>query len=109
MDDEKLAMLERCYWTVQEAVYRAQAAAQSEDMDFAEEWRKVLQKFLEDVAWAKSAAKDDDRLLVNGGLNTDDWRRNWESYAGMIIDDTERLKHDVNDIMEREMAERDEN
>ena len=68
-----------------------------------------MQKFLEDVAWAKSAAKDDDRLLANGGLNTDDWRRNWESYVGMIIDDTERLKSNINDIMEREAAEKDEN
>lgn len=76
---------------------------------YNKERQKVLKKFLEDVAWAKSAAKDDDRLLANGGLNTDDWRRNWESYVGMIIDDTERLKHDINDIMEREAAEKDEN
>ena len=76
---------------------------------YDKERRKVLEKFLKDVSWAKSAAKDDDRLLAHGGLNTDDWRRNWESYAGMIIDNTERLKHDINDIMERETAEKDEN
>ena len=76
---------------------------------YDKERRKVLQKFLEDVAWAKSAAKDDDRLLVNGGLNTENWRRNWESYIGMIIDDTERLKSNINDITERETAEKDEN
>ena len=76
---------------------------------YDEERRKVLQKFLEDVAWAKSAAKDDDRLLANGGLSAENWRRNWESYIGMIIDDTERLKSNINDITERETAEKDEN
>ena len=37
VDAEKMAMLElleRCSWTVQAAVYRAQAAAQSADMSF---------------------------------------------------------------------------
>ena len=77
--------------------------------EYDEERRKVLQKFLEDVAWIKSAAKDDDRLLANGGLSAEDWRRNWESYIGMIIDDTERLKSNINDITERETAEKDEN
>lgn len=76
---------------------------------YNKERQKVLKKFLEDMSWIKGAAKDDDRLLANGGLNTDDWRRNWESYAGMIIDDTERLKSNINDIMEREAAEKDEN
>ena len=41
--------------------------------------------------------------------SAEDWRRNWESYIGMIIDDTERLKSNINDIMEREAAEKDEN
>lgn len=77
--------------------------------EYDEERRKVLQKFLEDVAWMKSAAKDDDRLLANGGLSAENWRRNWESYIGMIIDDTERLKSNINDITERETAEKDEN
>ena len=76
---------------------------------YDKERRKVLQKFLEDVAWMKSAAKDDDRLLANGGLSAENWRRNWESYIGMIIDDTERLKSNINDITERETAEKDEN
>ena len=75
---------------------------------YNKERQKVLKKFLEDMSWIKGAAKDDDRLLANGGLSAEGWRRNWESYIGMIIDNTERLKHDINDIMEREAAEKDE-
>ena len=71
---------------------------------YNKERQKVLKKFLEDMSWIKGAAKDDDRLL-----SAEDWRRNWESYIGMIIDDTERLKSNINDITERETAEKDEN
>ena len=58
MDDEKLAMLERCYWTVQEAVYRAQAAAQSADMSFDVEWLHAVGQILDAADVLRDSAND---------------------------------------------------
>ena len=73
-DRQKLELLERFYWSVQAAVYRAQAAATAEDMSFFHEFGEAVdklsmavEKLMEDSgsvlmeqAWAGEAAEKDE-------------------------------------------------
>ena len=73
-DAQKLALLERFFWEVQAAVYRAQAAATAEDMSFFHEFGEAVdkismaaEKLMEDSgsvlmeqAWAGDFAEEDD-------------------------------------------------
>ena len=56
-DAQKLALLERFFWEVQAAVYRTQAAAAAEDLDFPEEFSAAMNKI------GKAAEK----LYTDGG------------------------------------------
>ena len=72
-DRQKLALLERFFWSVQAAVYRAQAAAQAPDMSFFHEFGEAVdkiatasEKLMEDSgnvlmeqAWAGDFAEED--------------------------------------------------